>query len=295
MDHNQFLEAYNLIKENLINEIMDRTYNSIGSNIFFEFGKQKEVVFQNNKKSLQKEWAIWLSWTSWRITQYHKYVIGSGESSEIHIQDYLEKLLGKRILSFRFLSQFLDLEINFEDGYQVTTFFNFLEENQWVVFISNNTKMVIDCSTQKAVESVQELSKNIEIANKYKNLHLFSSNIEIKELLFAENKFLKIVCSENFSIDLGLSAWRIEKDGQYQMGRKDYYFSSTEIQTKKLEDQLLNLIKKKIKYIGLDSSGTDVRLEFQERYILEIYAHARADQWKITHNGEVFLHANMGF
>ena len=187
MDHNQFLEAYNLLNTSLINQVMDRTYNSVGSNIFFEFGKQKEIVFQNGRRRLQKEWSIWLSWASWRISQHNKYVIGSGESPEVNIQTHLERLLGKRISSLRFLSQFLDLEINFEDGYQVTTFVNRIEENQWVIFLSNDTEIVIDCSSQKAIESVQHLSKQIEIKNKYKNLDFSFLDAEVKELFFVAN------------------------------------------------------------------------------------------------------------
>ena len=34
-----------------------------------------------------------------------------------------KKLLGKRFRSLSFLSQFLDAEFNFENGYQITTFF----------------------------------------------------------------------------------------------------------------------------------------------------------------------------
>jgi hypothetical protein len=72
VDHKQFLHACNLINTSLVNQVMDRTFNSIGSNIFFEFGKQEEYVFPNGKKGVQKEWAIWLSWTSWRISQYNE-------------------------------------------------------------------------------------------------------------------------------------------------------------------------------------------------------------------------------
>ena len=272
---------------------MDRTYNSVGSNIFFEFGKQKEIVFQNGKKRLQKEWSIWLSWTSWRISQYNKYVIGSGENLEVNIQTHLEKLLGKRILSFRFLSQFLDLEINFEDGYQVTTFFNRIEENQWLLFFPNNIEIVIDCSSEKAIESVQHLSKQIEIKNKYKKFDFLFVDSEVKELLFAENGLSKIIFTEDFSIDIGLSAWRLEKNDRYQMGRKDYYFGSIEERSKDLEDKLLDLTGKKIKRMNIDSSGMDMQLEFEDGYIFEIFTHSKVDPWKIYSKNEIILHAKV--
>lgn len=270
---------------------MDRTYNSVGSNIFFEFGKQQEIIFQNGKKRLRKEWSIWLSWTSWRISQHNKYVIGSGESPEVNIQIYLERLLGKRILSFRFLSQFLDLEINFEDGYQVTTFFNRIEENQWIIFLSNNTEIVIDCSSEKAIKSVQHLSKQIEIKNKYKKIDVSFLDTEVRELLFSEEGLSKIICTERFSIDLGLSAWRLEKNDQYQVGRKDYYFGTIEGQSKELQDKLTDLIGKKIKRMSLDSLGMDTKLEFEDGYIFEIFTHSKVEPWKIYNKNEIILHA----
>ena len=47
-------------------------------------GAEKEIIFQNGKKRFQKEWCIWLSWTSWRITQHDQYIVGSGESACCH-------------------------------------------------------------------------------------------------------------------------------------------------------------------------------------------------------------------
>lgn len=272
---------------------MDRTYNSVGSNIFFEFGKQKEILLQNGKKRLQKEWCIWLSWTSWRITQHGQYIVGSGESLEVNIQAYLEKLLGKRFQSFQFLSQFLDVEFNFEDGYQISTFFNRVNEDQWLIFLPNKTEIIIDCSSEKAIESVQTLSSQVKIKNKYKELELPFLNAEVKEILFEKNELSKIICTNEFSFDLGLSAWRLQKNDRYQIGRKDYYFDSLEGKSKEIEDKLLDLIGEKIKRISIDSSGMDVRLEFGDGYIFEIFTHSKAELWKIHSKNEVILHAKV--
>lgn len=273
---------------------MDRTYNSVGSNIFFEFGERKEIVLQNGRKRLQKEWCIWLSWTSWRITQHSKYIIGSGENLEVNIQTYLEKLLGKRFQSFRFLSQYLDVEFNFEDGYQISTFFNRVTEDQWLIFLPDKTEIVIDCSSEKAIKTVQCLSKQVEIQNKYKEVECSFPNVAVIEFSFEENEVLKIICTDGISIDIGLSAWRLEKNDEYQIGRKDYYFGCIEGQRNQLEDKLLNLVGKKIKCIGLNSTKMDARIEFEGGYKLEIFTHARTDQWKIVQNSEIvfggFLH-----
>jgi len=293
VDHKKFLQICELLHTGLTNQVMDRTYNSVGSNIFFEFGKQKEIIFPNGKIRLQKEWCIWLSGTSWRISQHNKYVIGSGESHEIKIQPYLEKLLGKRLLSFSFSSQFLDIEINFEDGFQVTTFFNQIEENQWLIFLPNKTELIIDCSSAIAIESVQHLSKQIEIESRYKKIDRSFLNAEVEKVLFKENEISKLICSNGISIDLGSSAWRLEKSNQYCIGRKDYYFGSTGEQVKEHKDKLLGLIGKKIKHMSLDSSGMDGRIGFEDNYILEIFTHSKTDSWKICQNENVVLGANI--
>ena len=293
VDHKQFLHACELINTSLVNQVMDRTFNSVGSSVFFEFGKQKEYVFPNGKKGVQKEWSIWLNWTSWRISQHNKYIVGSGENLEVNMQTYIEKLLGKRFQSFQFLSQFLDVEFNFEDGYQISTFFNRVTEDQWLIFLPDKTEVIVDCSSEKEIKSVQNLSKQIEVKNKYKELGFSFFDAEVKEILFGENELLKIICTESFSIDLGLSAWRLEKYDQYQIGRKDYYFGSIEGHSKEFEGKLLDLNGKKIKHMSIDSSGMDVRLEFEDGYIFEIFTHSKVEPWKIYSKNEIILHAKI--
>lgn len=293
MNNDLFLNALTLMNTSLLNQVMDRTYNSVGSNIFFEFGEQKEIVFQNGKKHFQKEWCIWLSGTSWRISQNNKYVVGSGESLEINIQLYLERLLGKRIESYCFVSHFLDMQINFEDGYQVTTFFNYIEKDQWLVFLPNETEIVLDCSSVELIKSVQNLSKDLKIKRKYKKTNSLFLDLKIEDILFNENEISKMVCSDNISIDLGLSSWRIEDNSQYFMGRKDYYFGCIEGHMKELQEKLLCLVRKKIKHMNVDSSTTDLRLEFEDGFTLEMFTHSKTNPWKICHHDDVILRANI--
>lgn len=293
MDHKQFLHACDLINTSLVNQVMDRTFNSVGSSVFFEFGKQEEFVFPNGKRGVQKEWSIWLNWTSWRISQHNKYIVGSGENLEVNIQTYIEKLLGKRFQSFQFLSQFLDIEFDFEDGYRISTFFNRFAEDQWLMFLPDKTELIIDCSSKQAIESVQYLSKQVEIKHKYKELELPILNTEVKDVVFGERALLQIICTEDFSVDLGLSAWRLEKNGQYQEGRIDYYFGSSEGKGQELEDKLSALIGQKIQSVSMDVSGMDLKLDIDGGYVFEIFSHSKAGPWKIFHNNEVVLHARV--
>ena len=272
---------------------MDRTFNSVGSNIFFEFGGSKEYILPNGKKDIRKEWSIWLSWTSWRITHYNKYIIGSDENPEISIQLSLDKLLGKRFQSLLFISQFLDIEFDFEDGYRVDTFFNYAEEDQWLIFLPNDSEIVIDCSTKESIKSLQALSKQISIKDRFTKINLPILVEKVNEISSAEDKILKLVFANNFSIDLGAAGWRLEKDGEYCGGGLDYYFESKKGQEAGFKNKLFELVGKKIRHIGIDPSGMDARLEFEGGYILEIFTHAQTDPWKISHKGEVLWSANI--
>src|SRR3989338_2077109 len=117
----QLQEAFELIRTKLPNFDVNKTSNSIGSNVFFRFGKEVEVTSQNGKKSLRKEWSLWLGNTSWRLSCENKYIVGSNESPPI-LNEKIKRLLFKKFQSFKILSQFFDMTFDFEDGYRLTTF-----------------------------------------------------------------------------------------------------------------------------------------------------------------------------
>ena len=293
MDHKQFLHCCDLINTSLVNQVMDRTFNSIGSNIFFEFGKKKEYVFPNGKKSAQKEWSIWLSWTSWRITHHNGYITGSDENPEISIQSFLDKLLGKRFQSLLFISQFLDIELNFEDGYKINTFFNYSVENQWLIFLPNDSEMVIDCSTKESIKSLQSLSKQININDRFTQVNLPILGEKVDEISYKKDKVSKLILSNDFLVDLGTAAWRLTKNNEYYLGRLDYYFGFKEERGKDLRNIISNLIGKSLKNVSIDSSGMDVRLEFEDGYIFEIFTHSKIEPWKIYSKNGIVLQANV--
>ncbi len=281
VDHNNFVQTYEILIKNLINQVMDRTFNSVGSNIFLEFGEQKEKILSNGRKRLQKEWCIWLSGTSWKLSHFDKYVIGSGESSEISIQSYIEKILGRKLLSLQFVSQFLDIELIFDDGYRIVTFFNQIEENQWVIFFPDQSTLLVDCSSKEAIQSVEALSKKIRINDRNNSVFYESNNSIVNEIIYNNDKLSKLIFSDGLTFEFGLSAWRLKKNDQYIMGRKDYYFSCIKGNCESLRQILSGLIGKKLKKISTDSSKMDGILEFDHGYVLEMFTHAKTDPWKI--------------
>ncbi len=272
---------------------MDRTFNSVGSNIFFEFGKQKEYVFPNGTKSVQKEWSIWLSWTSWRMTHHNKYITGSDENPEISIQSFLDKLLGKRFLSLIFISQFLDIELNFEGGYRLNTFFNYAIENQWLIFLPNDSEIVIDCSTKESIKSLQYLSKHIRINDRFERINILMLEEKVNEISYNEGKLSKLILSNDFLVDLGTAAWRLIKNDEYYLGRLDYYFGCKEERETEFRKVISGFIGKNLKYVSVDSARMDMRLEFEDGYIFEIFTHSKVEPWKIYSNNKIILHAKI--
>jgi len=287
MDAKHFFHACELINNNLVNQVMNRTFNSIGSNVFFEFGQDKEVIFKNGRKSTQKEWAIWVSHASWRITKYEKYIVGSGETLEVNIQSYLEQLLGKRFRSFQFVSQFLDVQFNFEDGYQITTFFNSVEEDQWLLFLPDEFNINIDCSSQEAIQNVQDIAEHISIIETYKKIDFPQQDILLTKITYDKCDLPTLYFENDTSINLENCTWRLEKG-------KDYLVGYLDDKQNKFNKKISELIGKKLKKIDVANSMMDARLQFNNDYTLKTFTCCRkTDQWKICSNTTPLFRADI--
>jgi hypothetical protein len=287
MDGKHFLRACKLIKTNLVNLDMNRAFNSIGSNVFFEFGKGKEVVFKNGKKSIQKEWSIWISHASWRMTKKEKYIIGSGDAPQ-DIQSSIQKLLGKRFRSFQFLSQFLDVEFNFEDEYQLTTFFNWAEEDQWTLFLPDQTNIGVDCSSPEAIKNVQEVAEHLPIAQTtHKKLELPNKDTFITDIDRNEHGLITLYFTNETSISLENCTWRIEKNKNYLSGCLDGDQNKIDIKTSVL-------IGKKLNQIDIINSMMDAVFKFEDQIVMKIFTCYRAiNQWNVYYKNNCIFHANI--
>ncbi len=95
MEDKDFLDAYALLKLKLKKLEVNRVFNSIGSNIFIEFGFDIEIESKDGRKSKRKQWSIWVSNASWQLSKNENYIVGSGDSREV-IQLHIQKLLEKQ-------------------------------------------------------------------------------------------------------------------------------------------------------------------------------------------------------
>ena len=105
MDDKYFLYAYELINTNLVNLDVNRAFNSIGSNIFFEFGKGKEIVYK--KSSIVKiQNPVTKKYTYACI---YNYLSGETIAWESYTMKHI-KLLGKTMSDMHYELQKLQIE-----------------------------------------------------------------------------------------------------------------------------------------------------------------------------------------
>ncbi len=279
MGNKELLHAYKLVNTGLVHVKMDRTFNSIGSNVFFQFGREKKVEVIKGKKVIEKEWSLWISLASWRINKGDKYIVGSGEAPQT-IQSNIPYLLGKRFQSFRFLSQFLDAEFNFEGDYQITTFFNWLEEDQWSLLMPGDSSIVVDCSNAKAIKNVQTMSQNFTIKENLKKIDSPLQNTAVTHVAFNEGNLPIFYFENDSSIHLNACAWRLEKNSNYMIGCLDD-------DPKKIKSQLTHLVGKKLNQVDVANAMMDARLQFEGGLVLKTFSCSHIEeQWKICEKGK---------
>ena len=157
----------------------------------------------------------------------------------------------------------------------------------------NDSEIVIDCSTKESIKSLQSLSKQINIHDRFTKVNLSILEEKVDEISYDEGRISKLTLSNDFLIDLGTAAWRLVKNDEYYLGRLDYYFGCKEEREMELRNVISGLIGKILKYVSVDSTGMDVRLEFEDGYIFEIFAHSKVESWKIYSKNEIILHAKV--
>lgn len=258
-----FLEAYELIKSDLTKLEINHVFNSIGSNVFFEFGEDQEITFKNGKKDIQKEWSIWAGNVSWKITKYKKYVVGSGDSREA-IQLYIQELLGKRFLSLQFNSQFLDAEFSFTEGYCLTTFFDRLAEDQWTIFLPNQTTIGVDGCSYEEVKEIQDQAKDFSIVENYRELEFSQKGLCVSEIVYDENDQPTFLFMSK-EIRFQNCTWRLEKGQEYLIGYLDGDFD-------RVNKLMTKLIGKKLLRMSCASNLMDAKFEFEDQYVIKTFA-----------------------
>jgi hypothetical protein len=275
------------LKQHLIHQEVNNVLNSIGSNVFFRFGKDIECISPKGRKSLHKEWTIWISDASWRITHNEKYVAGSADDPKI-MQQGIERFLGKKFLSLEFVSQLLDVVFHFEDGYKITTFLDWNGDHQWSIFLPNKNVFILEClkeepemRTEFDGEATQEpigiLLSQLDVKENYQKLQFPWKEVCIKRIIIDDGKLI-FVCENQFVFGTDSSVWRLEKGNKYYAGWGDLLFEDKE----KVVKDVQKLVGQKIRQIETANFMMDTKVLIGDEYVLKTFSCWREEnQWNI--------------
>jgi hypothetical protein len=274
MNKESLTKLIELMNEDMYLKPVVNLYNSIGFNLFVEIGQEIELPLGKGKR---EEWVIWISNSAWRITQDSQYIVGSGDDRN-DINAGINYLLNRRIQKVSFTSDFLDLQIDFECGYCLNTFFNWVRENQWTIFMPNGEDLTAELSSFEEIKAVQIVAKEFSTTKEYISLNLpYLYDSIITNVYLNKMNELQIILTNNYCINIFSATWRIESSGEFLLG---YFHDET------LNPDIIfqKFIGKQITLISVSESLMDAVFQIGSDLTLKTFAFTRnVNQWKI-HN-----------
>lgn len=272
-----FEKLIQLMNESLYGKHVRGVLNSIGSNIFLDIGYDIKVPQEDRYR---KEWVFWISWSSWRITKNDLYVVGSGDHrDDIHLG--INYLMEKKVQNVYFTSSYLDLQIEFDDGYTLSTFFNRVEEYQWLIFMPDGNSFSVDFSNTESIQELQSFSRDY-ISKKKTCDTLIQEDSVIENAHIDKDDRLVVSLKNSHEIYFYCNAWRIECNEKYVIGCVD--------EDPKNFDYLKGC---NLQHIRVENEFVDSEITLDKGYSIQTFACCAVEhQWSIR-NREPFFHGNI--
>lgn len=267
-DVKNFIENFHFFNEKILNESIKRAYISVGSHLFIKFGEELDDTFPNGKPCKKSPWTIWLGGSvGWRLNKKNEYITDSSDPYD-EMNAKVQQLLEKKLLTIRILSQFMDIQFDFEDGYQLTCFLKTLLREQWLLFCSNDNTAGLESETKPQVQQVVALSEHFDIINPFQLINL---PIDKKTVLgfSLEEASLYLDFEDDLSLYLERCAWRIEKNGIYCIGSLDQFNHSI---NEDASTYLKDIKGKKLVKSSVIQSFQDAKFEFENGYIIKTFS-----------------------
>lgn len=288
MDYKQsdvkcFIENFRFFNEKILAESVKRAYISVGSHLFINFGEEIESKFPNGQPCKDSQWTIWLGGSvGWRLSQKDKYITDSSDTYE-EMNAKVQQLLGKKFLTSRILSQFMDIQFDFEDGYHLTCFLKTILRQQWVLFCSNDNTVGLESETKPQVQQIVGLSKHFDIVNPFQLINL---PIDKKTVLgfSLEEASLYLDFEDDLSLYLECCAWRIEKNGIYCIGSVDQFNHTINEDASKY---LKEIKGKKLLKSSVIQPFQDAKFEFENDYVIKTFScYKNPTPWRILKDNQ---------
>jgi hypothetical protein len=271
MNRDSLVNMLESMQSSLFGKSIGRINHAVGSNLFIEIGEDVDLLVGKGKR---KEWVIWISDSAWRITHNQLYVVGSGDHAH-DIKIGIEKLQNKTVQNLFFSSDFLDLQIEFEDGYRLNTFFHSLSENQWTIFTPSSEELTADLSSFERIRTIQNIAKEFAKVQEYPLLEINLEKGIIETVFINELNELMIYFEKRRVIIITHAMWRLESKGEFLLG-----FAREE--TPYIEKIFQGLVDQQITKINSSDSSMDATFLIGTDVILRTFAFTRSiNQWKL--------------
>ena len=255
LEGNKLLDELKLMVDPLKEFPITSVFRSIGYNIFMDFGPI-------DASTEATERCLWIGNATWRLTKNDVFIIGSSNNTE-RIDANILQLMGTKLLSVEVLNQFMDIKVTFDNGLQLTTFFCWPVENQWVIFRPESV-LSIDFSSQEQRLSIPQSLKGVIFSSENWKKPSRFSNLVIRKIINLDNGILKIHFENNKRLILNRSCWRLEKN--------HFYVASTTIDDESdLEKELNPLLGKKVLSSFVSEDSFDVKLSIEDNYVLKTF------------------------
>lgn len=242
MEDNRNVNSLKNLKKDLAGQEINQAYNSIGSNIFFGFGKDIEIVYANGRKYVMREWKIRIGNSAWRIIKDNIYVVGSSDDRSL-IQKNIAKMLGSKFLGYNIRSKFMDIELAFSNGYKLATFCDWKTDDQWTAIMPNDHDFGIHCSSQEKIKQTIDLGNRMPKVENFSKIKLHvGRDLIAQQILYDIDLTPIIVCSGDYAICLRNCTFRLEKGDNYVVGFSDLL----EMSQLDYKNALSALVEKKI-------------------------------------------------
>lgn len=241
--------------------LLARAFCSIGSNIFFELGKDITLSLPNGKNTTRKEWIIWINESAWRMSQNNRFVLSSSDNHE-DIVDFLEDFQSTRIEVAYVSSGFLDLHIEFNNGISLTTFSNTQFEDLWILFSPDGSDYEVNFSKFLEPHFLSNQDKRIKEKFPCEFRKQLFKDKPVTDVLFQEGRQPLFVLHP-ITIQLKKSDWRLIKNGEYIIGSWDDDY-------RKLLGK--EIVHKRVNAIYYNKSTCDGCIIFEDNLEFHIFA-----------------------